>query len=88
MEPLCYGVVCVKSTVWPGVHIFFNQGQWSQVYLGDGLKYEKSTYYPLIVPSLNSDPKEYGEFEEPNPVPGAEGDQPEQAEDEYGNEEY
>jgi hypothetical protein len=37
--------------------------------LGDGLKYEKKKYYPVILPSLNGDPFEYGEYAEPNPTP-------------------
>ena len=53
-----YGVVVVRSNTWPGATTFFTQGKWTQIYVGDGLKYESKTYYPVEPPRLQSDPVE------------------------------
>ena len=49
---LDYGCVVARSVVWPGAFSFFKDGRWSQVYLGDGLKYESQTYYPVNPPVI------------------------------------
>ena len=51
-----YGVVVVKSLQWPGSYNFFSQGRWYQIYLGDGLKYEQQTFYPVFPPAIREDP--------------------------------
>lgn len=53
-----YGVVVVRSNTWPGATTFFTQGRWTQIYVGDGIKYESKTYYPVQPPKLQSDPVE------------------------------
>ena len=53
-----FGVVVVKSLQWPGAFTFFSQGKWLQVYVGDGLKYEQKTFYPVFPPMIRDDPME------------------------------
>lgn len=71
MADLHYGVVVVRSNVWPGNFSFFQSGSWSQVYLGNGHKFEEETYYPVCPPKLCADPEEQPSCEEPNPTPAA-----------------
>jgi hypothetical protein len=59
-----FGVVVVKSLQWPGAHTFYTQGKWLQVYVGDGLKYEQKTYYPIFPPIIMDDPIEKSCFSE------------------------
>ena len=53
-----YTVVVVRSTVWPGALSYFWQGQWGELYMGDGLKHEDMTYYPVQPPCIMDDPVE------------------------------
>ncbi len=50
-------VVVAKSLHWPGAYNFFYQGRWFQMYVGDGLKYEEKTYYPVFPPTVIDDPE-------------------------------
>jgi len=59
-----YSVVVVKSTVWPGALSYFWQGQWGELYIGDGAKHEDVTYYPVQPPMIMSDPTEKTVHEE------------------------
>ena len=63
-----YGVVVVKSTVWPGAMSYFWQGQWGELYMGDGQKHEDVTYFPVQPPTIMEDPEEKEVHEEPNPL--------------------
>lgn len=58
LDKVNYGVVVVKSLQWPGAYTFFSQGRWMQVYVGDGLKYEQKTFYPVFPPKIMDDPIE------------------------------
>jgi radial spoke head protein 4A len=62
-----YGVVVVKSLQWPGSLTFYHQGKYSQIYVGDGHKYETQSYYPVLPPRICEDPEELVEMSEPNP---------------------
>mmetsp|Transcript_24754 Transcript_24754/g.30940 ORF Transcript_24754/g.30940 Transcript_24754/m.30940 type:complete len:240 (+) Transcript_24754:768-1487(+) len=62
-----YSVVVVKSTVWPGALSYFWQGQWGELYMGDGQKHEDITYFPVQPPQIMSDPDERSMVDEPNP---------------------
>lgn len=59
-----YGTVVVKSLLWPGAYTFFNAGRWMQIYVGDGLKYEQNTFYPVFPPKIREDPVEKPCFHE------------------------
>lgn len=54
-----YSVVVVKCNFWPGAYTFFSEGQWSQIYVGDGLKHEPARFFPLSAPAVCSDPEDY-----------------------------
>jgi len=53
-----YAVAVVKSTVWPGALSYFWQGQWGEIYMGDGQKHEDVTFFPVHPPCIMSDPAE------------------------------
>ena len=38
------------------------------MYLGDGLKFESKTYYPVHTPQMQADPVERLTYAEPNPT--------------------
>lgn len=57
-QDLNYGVVAVKSTVWPGALSFFWCGKWGDLYVGDGHKHEDITYFPVQPPMIMEDPDE------------------------------
>ena len=59
-----YNVVVVKSTVWPGAMSYFWQGQWGELYIGNGLKHEDVTYFPVQPPPIMEDPEEKPVFPE------------------------
>lgn len=53
-----FGTVVVKSLQWPGAHTFFTGGKWTSIYVGDGLKHEQKSYYPVFPPKIREDPVE------------------------------
>ena len=59
-----YGVVVVKSMLWPGSFSFYSQGRCTQIYVGDGLKYEDQTFYPIYPPVIRDDPVEKTPYDE------------------------
>ena len=59
-----YNVVVVRSTVWPGALSYFWQGQWGELYIGDGMKHEDVTFYPVQPPKIMADPEERAVFDE------------------------
>ena len=59
-----YNVVVVKSTVWPGAISYFWQGQWGELYMGDGMKHEDVTFFPVCPPPICTDPVEKAVHEE------------------------
>jgi len=60
--------VVIKSLLWPGAYTFFSRGAWTQVYVGEGLKHETPTYFPVTPPVMCQDPIERSVEEEPNPT--------------------
>lgn len=67
-KTVCNGVVVVRSLQWPGSYNFYNNGRVSQIYVGNGHKYEEKTYYPVHPPTVNEDPDEYEIQPEPTPL--------------------
>lgn len=63
-----YMCVVVKSMIWPGAMSYFWQGQWGEIYMGDGQKHEDVTYFPVQPPPIQEDPVEVTVHPEPNPV--------------------
>ena len=62
-----YGVVVVRSTVWQGSVTCWKEDRYIQIYIGDGLKSEDKTYYPVFPPHIPEDPADLEEVSEPNP---------------------
>ena len=63
-----YGVVVVRSLVWPGSLTFYYQGRIIQFYVGNLHKWEYGKhFFPVVTPDINSDPDEYQDGDEPNP---------------------
>lgn len=61
-------MITVRSLLWPGAFTFFNQGRWTQIYVGNGQKHEQKTYYPVNPPMMMEDPVEKKVCSEPNPT--------------------
>lgn len=53
------GVVVVRSLQWPGAFNFYFQGKYMNIYVGNGHKYEVTSYFPVNPPVVLSDPEEY-----------------------------
>jgi len=67
-----FGVAVVRCNTWPGAYSFFTQQkQHMQVYVGDGLKFEEKTYYPVHTPKMQEDPEDRPTYAEPNPTEAA-----------------
>ena len=58
-KTVCNGAVVVRSLQWPGSYNFYMNGRVSQIYVGNGHKYEEVSYYPVHPPTVNADPEEY-----------------------------
>ena len=67
-QPVHYGVVVIRSLRWPGCYTCFKGGRWMQVYIGDGLKNEPKSYYPVFPPEVPTDPVDLEEQPEPTPL--------------------
>ena len=64
-----FGVVVVRCNTWPGAYTFFTQQKQTQhIYLGNGLKFEAKTFYPVHTPKMQADPVERLTYAEPNPT--------------------
>ena len=62
-------ILHLKSTVWPGFHLFYKEGEVFKVYIGNGEKYTVKTFYPKLTHSIKedkSDPKPIEEFSAPD----------------------
>ena len=67
-KQVSYGVVVVRSLQWPGLYYFYNQGRYFRIYVGNGLKYETQSYYPVHPPMIMPDPDDDWQ-EQPEPTP-------------------
>ncbi len=56
-----YGVVVVKSLRWPGAMTCWKGTQQYQIYVGNGLKSEETSYYPVFPPEIPVDPVDMDE---------------------------
>lgn len=67
-KPVCNGVVVVRSLQWPGSYNFYYKGRYLNIYVGDGHKYEETSYFPVHPPMVKADPVEYELQPEPTPL--------------------
>ena len=63
-----HGIVVVRSTVWIGSVTCWKEDRYIQIYIGDGLKNENKTYYPIFPPKIPEDPVDLEENPEPTPL--------------------
>ena len=91
MATQTFGVVMVRSLLWPGAVSFYSNGRILQIYLGNGHKFEQTApcYFPVHPPEIMQDCPEYGDEPEPTPLeepvveadPGAEEPEAEMSEE-------
>ena len=67
-KSVCNGVVVVRSLQWPGSFNFYFQGRYLNIYVGNGLKYEETSYFPIHPPIVKADREEYPLQPEPTPL--------------------
>jgi hypothetical protein len=72
-----HGVVVIKSNRWPGSITAWKGDKWHQVYVGDGHKYESTSYFPVSPPDVPTDPEDQEECPEPNPLEAPKQPEPE-----------
>jgi radial spoke head protein 4A len=73
-----FGVVVVRSLWWPGAYNFYSGDRTHHLYVGNGLKHEQESYYPIAPPVMCSEraevkpwePSDYKEPEAPVEVKG------------------
>lgn len=73
-----FGVVVVKSLRWPGSVTCWKGRNQYQIYVGDGLKNEETSYYPVFPPTIPVDPVDENE---PNPLDAPQEEKKEEAEE-------
>lgn len=70
-----YGVVVVRSLVWPGAMSFYYQGRTLALYVGNTHKWEFGKhFFPVETPTILADPEDYEDGPEPNPADAPEED--------------
>lgn len=62
-----YAVNVIKSLRWPGALTVAKGGEYTSIYIGDGLKKAESSFNPIEPPEVQRDP--YGLDENPEPTP-------------------
>lgn len=62
-----YSCLVVRSLRWPGSLTCFKGGEFVHIYIGDGIKYGGTVFYPTQPSLVNSDPEGAYEHFEPNP---------------------
>ena len=70
MATQTFGVVMVRSLLWPGAFSFYSNGRVVQIYLGNGHKFEQTApcYFPVHPPEIMDDIDEYSVEPEPTPL--------------------
>ena len=60
-----YGLISLKSLVWPGMTTMFTGNKYISMYVGSGLKEEVKTYYPIFPPKILPEPDDEKSVEFP-----------------------
>lgn len=60
-------IIVIKSLVWPGAYIFYQDNRWFNFYVGYGHKADQMDYYPVMPQLPRPEPSETPEQPEPNP---------------------
>ena len=71
LQTQTFGVVMVRSLLWPGAVSFYSNGRIVQIYLGNGHKFEQVApcYFPVHPPEIMDDVSESDYKNEPEPTP-------------------
>jgi len=65
--PSTSGIIVIKSLVWPGAYILYQNDKWFNFYVGHGHKADQKDYYPICPPMPQFEPVDVPEQPEPNP---------------------
>jgi len=65
---LTYAANVIKSLRWPGAQTIAYNGQYTNIYIGYGLKHGEVAYNPTSPPDVQEDPEENPEQPEPTPL--------------------
>lgn len=60
-------IIVIRSLVWPGAYIIYQNERWFNFYTGFGHKNDECSYYPIYPPVLQTEPEDAPVFPEPNP---------------------
>lgn len=66
-NPTISGAIVIRSLIWPGSYVLFQNDRWYNFYVGNGEKADRKEYYPILPPMVLSEPQELKEQDEPNP---------------------
>ena len=51
-----YGIISIKSLVWPGMVNMYSNGKCISMYVGNGQKHDMKPYYPIFPPRILPEP--------------------------------
>ncbi len=61
------GIIVLRSLVWPGAYVLYQNERWYNIYVGNGHKADGKDYYPVYPPMVWTEPVDVTEMSEPNP---------------------
>merc|ERR1712025_1085415 len=62
-----YAVTTVRCLTWPGAVTVCKGAQFTNLYIGHGLKYGEPDFFPCAPLDIQDEPEDPGEMPEPNP---------------------
>lgn len=79
-ENISYAVNVIESVRWPGSVTVAKNGEWCQIYCGDGIRRGGNCFFPTVPGEVMADPSEPEDQAEPQgdpnaKPPGAEGEE-------------
>ena len=70
-ENVSYAVNVIESLRWPGSVTVAKNGEWCQIYCGDGVRRGAECFFPTMPGQVMADPAEPEDQEEPQGDPNA-----------------
>ncbi len=65
--PSTGGIIVIRSLIWPGAYVLYQNERWFTFYAGYGHKADQKDYYPVCPPLPQFEPIDPPEQAEPNP---------------------
>ena len=62
-----YSTIVIKNLIWNGSICAYKNGEFINLYIGDGSRLKGTLYYPLNVNEIEKEAEEQIEHSEPNP---------------------